>query len=63
MSSDTRYSISWVDLSDDSHLEEIIGKDQQGVIDALQHWFREGAPSGWCAFQVCADATPSKEQG
>jgi hypothetical protein len=25
------------------------------VIEALRHWFREGSPAGWCAFQVCPD--------
>jgi hypothetical protein len=55
MSTNTRYIISWVDLSDDTHLEDIPGKTEEQVIEALRHWFREGSSAGWCAFQVCPD--------
>jgi hypothetical protein len=57
-----RYTISWVDLSDDTHLEDIPGKPEEEVIDALRHWFREGSPAGWCAFQVCPDNSQQQEE-
>ena len=51
-----RYITSWYDLGNEIDLDEPVGgKTEEQVIEALRHWFREGSPAGWCAFQVCPD--------
>lgn len=59
---DRRYIASWVDLCHDTHLEEITGMSEEGVIDALRHWFRKGAQEGWIAFQVCTENPNSPDR-
>ena len=63
MRTDTRYITSWVDLCHETTISDTEGQTEQQVVEALRQWFKEAAPQGWIAFQVCLASQLTQEQG